>query len=144
VVAAVFADQSTAHAMAKDLATRLSSVERAVSPLRSHLALGLVGLAGGVSVGLLAVHWNWAWSAHSPFRTVIAATVLAMFAGLQLADLLADLGTLRSDDTFAAVEVERAADEAGWTVVVHPRSRAEAHGAAVRLAAAGGRVVRSC
>lgn len=163
VIAAAFKDSVTARATAANLARRLghegaaqvavvepedNRVAVKVEPhsegimrtaVRSHLVLGLMGLAAGLAVGMGAVHGNWAGAAQAPALTVIVAGVLAMFAGMLLAGLL----TLRPDHGVVADEVQRAAAAGLWTVVAHPRTHAEALASTALLTAAGGRLVRS-
>jgi hypothetical protein len=163
VVAAAFKDSVTARTIATNLARGLGQdgaaqvavVEPADSRLavkvepdsegilrtavRSHLVLGLLGLAAGPAVGMGAVHGNWAGAAQAPALTVIVAGVLAMFADMLLAGLL----TLRPDHGVVADQVQRAAADGLWTVVAHPRNHAEALASSALLTAAGGRLVRS-
>ena len=107
--------------------------------IRSHLILGLVGLALGLTVAAALVVAGWPAAAASPLFATVFLSTLGAFAGLMLAGLL----TLRPDRGRVTMAIRRRNRAGQWTVVAHPTSPAQSERAALSLQKSGGKVMRS-
>ena len=107
--------------------------------IRSHLILGLAGLALGFAVAVMLVVSGWPAAAASPFIAAVFLSVLGLFAGLMLAGLL----TLRPDRSRVTMAIRRLNRAGRWTVVAHPTSPAQSERAVRCLQKSGGAVMRS-
>lgn len=106
--------------------------------LRSHLTLGLLGLAAGLGVGgLLVAHW--AAAAASPWFTLGFLGVLGLFSGGMWAGFI----TMRPDHGLVHHKVKGALARKRWAVVAHPRSEQGAQHTTEALRRMGGEPMRS-
>ncbi len=88
---------------------------------KSHITLGFAGAVVGVLVGLLLVFFGGQAFATSPYYTTIVAAAFGATAGL----LLGGLVSIRPDHDPLITEVQRAAKQGRWAVVVHARDEDE-------------------
>lgn len=106
--------------------------------VRSHVILGVAGLAAG----LLAAAWlvqSWSAAAHSPWFTAMFAGTLGAFFGMLLAGLL----TLRPDRSVVIRNMRDQMQKGKWAVVVHPQDVSAARRSFSMLQRAGGSPERS-
>ncbi|WP_374675698.1 hypothetical protein [Ideonella sp.] len=160
VVAADFASRFDAHAAADQLradrqadgpvavlSPHARHVDKVLEPetrgiwstaLRSHLTLGLLGLAGGLAIGALLIA-QWTAAAASPGFTLLFLGVMGLFSGGMWAGFI----TLRPDHGRVIRRVEDALHRHQWAVVVHPRTEQGARHAARALRGWGADPARS-
>lgn len=107
--------------------------------LRSHLLLGVLGLALGlvVTAGLLAVPWPPA--EDSPLYTALFSAMMGGFVGLMFAGVL----TLRPDHSAVIDAVRPQIEDGAWAVIVRPRDADAAPRAFAALRDHGGETYRS-
>jgi hypothetical protein len=160
LVAATFSDRMAAADAASALRANMPQTEVAVvrphdkgfarkvepdpqgiwrTAIRSHLALGLIGLGLGAAVAATLVGVGWPAAAGSPLLATLFLSILGLFAGLMLAGLL----TLRPDRGKVTMAIRRRNRAGQWAVVAHPTSPAQSEWAVRSLRKSGGTVVRS-
>ncbi|MCC6171297.1 MAG: riboflavin biosynthesis protein RibA [Gammaproteobacteria bacterium] len=107
--------------------------------LRSHLLLGVLGLALGlvVTAGLLAVPWPPA--EDSPLYTALFSAMMGGFVGLMFAGVL----TLRPDHSAVIDAVRPQIEDGAWAVIVRPCDADAARRAFAALRDHGGETYRS-
>lgn len=91
--------------------------------VKSHVTLGILGILAGLGLGLLLVFFGGRIFATSPYYTTIVAAGLGAMGGL----ILGGLVSIRPDHDPLLLEVQRAAKEGRWAVVVHVRDEDEKH-----------------
>lgn len=106
--------------------------------LRSHLTLGLLGLAGGLGLAALLIT-QWTAAAASPGFTLLFLGVMGLFSGGMWAGFI----TLRPDHGRVIRRVEDALRRHKWAVVIHPRTEHGAQHATQALRASGAEPARS-
>jgi hypothetical protein len=104
--------------------------------VKSHLTLGLAGAVLGLVTALVLVRSGIDAFASSPAYTI---GLLAGFGAI-LGMMLAGLVSLRPDHDLVIDQVETAANEGRWSVVVHARNHQEEHQAKETLDAVSDRV----
>ena len=82
---------------------------------RSHLVLGIVGLAVGLCLAWWLTTFGPTITTASPVLTYVALAIIFPFLGLLLAGAI----SLRPDHDPLVAKSRRAAGEGRWTVVVH-------------------------
>ena len=106
---------------------------------RSHLMLGLAGMAVGMLVALLAIVAPWPAAAASPGFAMLFAAVMGAFLGMMGAGLL----TLRPDHGLVLMRVREALRRGRPAVVVRPLNEACAKQAFALLRQSGASPHRS-
>ncbi|MGA7951452.1 MAG: hypothetical protein WCA45_15005 [Thiobacillaceae bacterium] len=101
------------------------AVERKLEPeqagiartlIRSHIALGIVGLIVGLVVAAALLLSGVEFARASPYYTVIITAGFGAVVGMMFGGLV----SLRPDHDVLITEVEEAARQGHWAVVVHP------------------------
>ena len=84
--------------------------------IRAHITLGLVGLIAGLAFAAVLILSGVDFARSSPYYTVILAAGFGTAVGMMFGGLV----TLRPDHDLLIYEVEEAAQQCHWAVVVHP------------------------
>jgi hypothetical protein len=124
-----------------DIARKMEPDSRGIwrTAIRSHVVLGMIGLALGASTAITLVRAGWPAAAASPLLATLFLSVLGLFAGLMVAGLL----TLRPDRSRVTLAVRRRNRAGEWAVIAHPTSTEQSERAVLSLRKSGGTVVRS-
>lgn len=107
--------------------------------VRSHLYMGLSGLAVGIALWVILYASGWNLIRSTPGLSIIPFVFFPTIAGL----LLGGLVTARPDQTAVITQVRDAVDEGKWVVVAHPDSPQQCDSAEAILKANAAEVWRS-
>lgn len=86
--------------------------------VRSHVYMGMAGLALGIALWVILYAAGWNLVRSSPGLSMIPFLFFPTIAGLMLGGLI----TARPDQTAVITQVRDAIDQGKWVVVVHPYS----------------------
>ncbi|MBU1223986.1 MAG: riboflavin biosynthesis protein RibA [Gammaproteobacteria bacterium] len=132
----------------KVLGPGVPGVERKLEPeeagivhtlIKTHVALGIIGLIVGLLGGGALVLGGVGWAAASPYMTVSVAAAFGAVGGMMLGGLV----SMRPDRALLDTKVEEAVEEGRWAVVVHPVDHDEEERALDVLEHTSGEVVHT-
>lgn len=111
----------------------------AQTAVRSHVYMGIAGLALGIALWVILYTAGWNLVRSSPGMSMIPFLFFPTIAGLMLGGLI----TARPDQTAVITQVREAVEQGKWVVVVHPYSPGQCDDAEAVMKGNAGEVWRS-
>ncbi len=107
--------------------------------IRSHIALGSLGLLVGLLFGALLVAYDVPFAVSSPYYTIIIAAGFGTVLGMMFGGLV----SLRPDHDVLIAKVETETHAGHWAVVVHPLNHEQEMCAREAIAHSHGKLVHT-